>query len=117
MTEPTPEAELPPVPEPAAPEPTTLETVARLAAEAALRAIPDLGPRLDAAEIRLAEILDALAAAASPEGNAARLAARLDDLEQGLRDLADKPAVLPPEKQQQLDELRLKVATIERTKR
>ena len=70
------------------PEPTELETVARLAAEAATRAIPNPEDRLAAVEKSLAEILAALAAAAGPDGNAARLARRLDEAEQLLATLS-----------------------------
>jgi len=64
------------------PELTELEQVARLAAEAALAALPDLAPRLLAVEESLAQILATLATAAGPDGGGARLAARLDAIEQ-----------------------------------
>lgn len=105
----TPEAEAPVIP-----EPSPLETVARLAAEAASRARPDYGPRLEQAEAALQEILAALAAAAGPNGNAARLAERLDRVEETVGHLAARPIPANPEQQQLIDDLRLKVAHLER---
>ena len=77
---------------PAVPEPTALETVARLAAEAAVRAIPDPFARLELAEQGLAEIRQILAAAAGPDGGSARLSARLELVEQILASPAPDPA-------------------------
>lgn len=82
MTE-TPEAG----PAPAVPEPTPIERVAQLAAEAAVRALPDHTEPIGQLQAAVAEILAALALAASPEGNAARLAARLEQAEQNIAKL------------------------------
>lgn len=131
-------------------EPTTdLETVARLAAEAATRA---LEPRVAALEPAVAElgqlvgeITTALRQAAGPDGNAARLAARLESAAQQVADLGQQHGqlqlqlattveqrLLPlehlveqlaaasaalPEALRTIDDLRLKVATIERKPR
>jgi hypothetical protein len=96
------------------PEPSPLESVARAAAEAAVRALADPEARLLALELQVAEILAALTTAASPQGNAARLADRLDGLEASLAQLAAAPPAAHPEQQQLIDDLRLKVATLER---
>ena len=116
MTEPTPEPEQP------IPEPTELESIARLAAEAAVQAmqrqIPeDLVPRLELVEQGLAEIREMLAAAAGPQGGSARLGARLEAAERQLEEIRATPARLDPEQLQLLDGLRHKVAHIERTQR
>lgn len=95
------------------PEPTEIEIVARLAAEAATRAMPDYGPRLTAAETSLAEILAALAAAAGPDGNAAKLDARLSAVEQALTALTSQQPAPHPEQQLLIDDLRLKVAELQ----
>lgn len=111
MTETAPEAE----PLPAVPEPTDIERVAQLAAEAATRTMPDPdGARLAAVEQALGEITKALALAASPEGNAARISARLDALDQAVAALRSAPAPAHPVQQKTIDDLRLKTATIER---
>jgi hypothetical protein len=114
MTEPTPEQPPAEPTDPATPEPTRLERVAQLAAEAAVRARPDHGPRLEAVEGQLAEILAALAAAAGPDGNAARLDARLTAVERQLEDLAAAPPRTNEQQQQRLDNLHQRVADAER---
>lgn len=93
-----------------------METVARLAAEAAAGARPDLSPRLEALETSVQQILDALTAAAGPEGNAAKLAARLEAVESGLAELRGATIAPDPEQQNLIDDLRLRVATLERNK-
>lgn len=70
------------------PEETEIQRVARLAAEAATRTKPDHTARIEALETALAEILAALAAAAGPEGNAARLAGRLTAAEDAITALS-----------------------------
>lgn len=99
----------------AIPEPTEIETVARLAAEAATRALPDNAPRLAAVEETLRQILAALAAAAGPEGNAAQLGARLAAVELTLAGLTSHQPAPHPEQQKLIDDLRLKVANLEHT--
>ena len=111
MTE-TPEPELPAA---QLPEETTEERIARLAAEAVNRARPDLSARLAAAEQGIAELIATLTAAAGPDGNGARLAARLGQVEADLAALAARPLQPHPEQQKQIDDLRLKVAHLERT--
>lgn len=107
-----------PTPEPVTPEPTDLERVAQLAAEAATRALPaDPTPRLDALERSVQQILQALNVAASPEGNAAKLAGRLDAVEKTLTTITTSPPVPHPGQQKLIDDLRLKVATLERKQR
>jgi len=102
---------------PVTPEPSQLETVARLAAEAVVRALPDptsQDARIAAVEDQAKQILQLLTAAAGPEGNAAKLAARLAEVEAAVAALA--AAVPKPNHEQQLliDDLRLKVAKLER---
>lgn len=100
--------------EPAVPEPSPLETVARLAAEAAVRSLAGHGPRLDALEQSVAEIREALTTAAGPAGNAAKLSARLDHVEQGIAEAREAGGQPNPAQQKLIDDLRLKVATLER---
>jgi hypothetical protein len=121
MTEPTPEIPIDEAPAdeaPIVPEPTQLETVARLAAEAVARALPDHTETIEQLVREVAEIRQTLAAAAGPDGGSARLSARLDAAEQALTDIARTAAEPRPEPGQQklIDDLRLKVAKLERTK-
>ena len=112
MTEQTPEPEAP-----AVVEPSELETVARLAAEAVVRALPprpDHEDRITAAEQQITALLQLLTAAAGPEGNAAKLAGRLDQVEAGLQQLLTAEPKAHPEQQQLIEDLRLKVAKLER---